>query len=83
MSKGLGTEASARHWRELSAYCAAAMSRMSFSHGVVVTGAGGAPHAAPFGRRETEASFPAGCHEELLDEVLNHGLSWSRCLVVS
>jgi hypothetical protein len=45
-SQGLEMELLARHWRELSTCCAVVMLRMSFSHGVVVTGAGGAlvPH---------------------------------------
>jgi hypothetical protein len=57
------------------------MSRMSFSHGVVVTGASEAP--APSGRREAEASFPAWCREELLSGVLNHGPPQGRCPTAS
>jgi hypothetical protein len=66
-------EALAQCWRELSISCVVAMSRMSFSHGVVVTGASEAP--VPSRRREAEASFPAQCHEELLGGALNHGPS--------
>jgi hypothetical protein len=36
-------EALARDWRDLSSYCVAAVSRMSFSHGVVLMGASRAP----------------------------------------
>jgi hypothetical protein len=42
-----------------------------------------APHAAPSGGREAEASFPGRCHEELLGGVLDHGPPWSRCPAVS
>jgi hypothetical protein len=48
-------EVLARHWRELSASSVVAMLRMSFSHGVVVMEAGGAPRAAPSRRGEIEA----------------------------
>jgi hypothetical protein len=51
-------EALARRWRELSTYCVAVMSRMSFSHGVVVTGAGGAPVPCLLGDERQKLPFP-------------------------
>jgi hypothetical protein len=57
------------------------MSRMSFIHGVVVTGASEAP--MPSRRREAEASFPAWHREELLGIVLNRSPPWGRCPATS
>jgi hypothetical protein len=49
------------------------MSRMSFSHGVVVTRVDRALRAACRGRGEAEALLPALCREELLGGALYHG----------
>jgi hypothetical protein len=50
-------EDSPRRWRELSACCAAAMLRVSFSRGVVVTGASGAPVPRLLGEGRLKPSY--------------------------
>jgi hypothetical protein len=41
------------------------------------------PRAAPYGGREVEASFPARCHEELFNGILDICPPWGGCPTVN
>jgi hypothetical protein len=71
MSQGLETKALARRWREFSTYCATVMSRMSFSHGVVLTGAVGAPMPRLMGDGRPEPPSPLDAVRNSLAEPLS------------
>jgi hypothetical protein len=58
MSQWLETEALVQCWWELSSCCAATMSRMSFSHGVVVTGVSEAPMSCFLGEGRLKLPSP-------------------------
>jgi hypothetical protein len=58
MSQRIKTEALVRRWRELSSWCVAAMSRMSFSHGVVVTGVSEVPMSCFLGEGRLKLPSP-------------------------
>jgi hypothetical protein len=69
-------EASAQCWRELSACCAMAMPRMSFSHGVVVMGASVAPVPClkEEGRPEPPYSLEAMKNSSVESSIMAHSV---------